>query len=78
MLSRAVFAVSAIGATVVLRARSASSSSLAAAPSAFAKRSLLDVSLKGKRVLIRVDFNVPFDKKTGAISNTQQVLPRVL
>jgi phosphoglycerate kinase len=29
--------------------------------------------LKGKRVLIRVDFNVPLDKNTGAITNTQRV-----
>ena len=29
--------------------------------------------LKGKRVLMRVDFNVPQDKKTGAITNTQRI-----
>src|SRR5580704_18927464 len=32
---------------------------------------LLD--LKGRRVLMRVDFNVPQDKKTGAITNTQRI-----
>jgi phosphoglycerate kinase len=30
-------------------------------------------SLSGKRVLVRVDFNVPQDKKTGAITNTQRI-----
>jgi phosphoglycerate kinase len=29
--------------------------------------------LKGKRVLIRVDFNVPQDKATGAITNTKRI-----
>ncbi len=32
-----------------------------------------DVALKGKRVLIRVDFNVPQDKVTGAITNTKRI-----
>jgi len=30
-------------------------------------------NLSGKRVLMRVDFNVPQDKKTGAITNTQRI-----
>ena len=39
------------------------------------KKSIADVeSLAGKRVLIRVDFNVPQDKKTGAITNTQRIV----
>jgi len=39
------------------------------------KKSIADVAdLKGKRVLIRVDFNVPQDKKTGAITNTQRIV----
>ena len=39
------------------------------------KKSIADVeSLEGKRVLIRVDFNVPQDKKTGAITNTQRIV----
>ena len=31
---------------------------------------LADSEFEGKRVLIRVDFNVPQDKQTGAITNT--------
>ncbi|MDR0533723.1 MAG: phosphoglycerate kinase [Verrucomicrobiales bacterium] len=38
-----------------------------------AKKIIQDVSLKGKRVLMRVDFNVPQDKATGAITNTQRI-----
>ncbi|MCK6488535.1 MAG: phosphoglycerate kinase [Planctomycetes bacterium] len=38
-----------------------------------AKLSIDQVDLKGKRVLMRVDFNVPQDKKTGAITNTQRI-----
>jgi phosphoglycerate kinase len=37
------------------------------------KKSIKDISVKGKRVLMRVDFNVPHDKKTGAITNTQRI-----
>jgi phosphoglycerate kinase len=32
-----------------------------------------DLQLSGKRVLIRVDFNVPLDKATGAITNNQRI-----
>src|SRR5437016_5234490 len=38
-----------------------------------AKLSIDQLDLKGKRVLMRADFNVPLDKKTGAISNTQRI-----
>src|SRR5262249_35886377 len=39
-----------------------------------AKKTLADLpDLKGKRVLVRVDFNVPFDKKTGAITNDRRI-----
>ena len=37
-------------------------------------QSIRDVNLAGKRVLIRVDFNVPQDKATGAITNNQRIL----
>ena len=32
-----------------------------------------DLALAGKRALIRVDFNVPQDKATGAITNTKRI-----
>ncbi|HEX9046871.1 MAG TPA: phosphoglycerate kinase [Verrucomicrobiae bacterium] len=38
-----------------------------------AKLFIEDVDLKGKRALIRVDFNVPQDKATGAITNTKRI-----
>jgi len=37
------------------------------------KKTLRDASFKGKRVLMRVDFNVPQDKVTGAITNTKRI-----
>ncbi|MBC8128458.1 MAG: phosphoglycerate kinase, partial [Gloeobacteraceae cyanobacterium ES-bin-144] len=39
-----------------------------------AKLSIRDINLSGKRVLIRVDFNVPQDKATGAITNNQRIV----
>ena len=36
--------------------------------------SIRDLNLAGKRVLIRVDFNVPQDKATGAITNNQRIV----
>jgi phosphoglycerate kinase len=38
------------------------------------KLSIRDVDLAGKRALIRVDFNVPQDKATGAITNNQRIV----
>jgi len=38
-----------------------------------AKASINGADLKGKRVLMRVDFNVPQDKKTGEITNNQRI-----
>lgn len=38
-----------------------------------AKLFLEDVQLQGKKVLIRVDFNVPQDKVTGEITNTKRI-----
>ncbi|MEO6005780.1 MAG: phosphoglycerate kinase [Opitutus sp.] len=37
-------------------------------------KSIRDLDLKGQRVLIRVDFNVPQDKATGAITNNQRIV----
>jgi phosphoglycerate kinase len=37
------------------------------------KKSIKDLDLTGQRVLMRVDFNVPQDKTTGAITNTQRI-----
>ncbi len=37
------------------------------------KLSLRDINVAGKRVFVRVDFNVPQDKTTGAITNTQRI-----
>ena len=38
-----------------------------------AKKTIKDIDLAGKRVFIRVDFNVPQDKQTGEITNTQRI-----
>jgi phosphoglycerate kinase len=35
------------------------------------------LDLAGKRVIMRVDFNVPFDKETGDISNSQRVVAAI-
>jgi phosphoglycerate kinase len=37
-------------------------------------KTIRELDLAGKRVLMRVDFNVPQDKKTGAITNTQRIV----
>ena len=37
-------------------------------------KTIRDLALAGKRVLLRVDFNVPQDKKTGAITNNQRIV----
>lgn len=37
-------------------------------------KSIRDLALAGKRVLMRVDFNVPLDKASGAITNNQRIV----
>ena len=37
-------------------------------------KTIRDLDLRGKRVLMRVDFNVPQDKNTGAITNNQRIV----
>ncbi len=39
-----------------------------------AKKSLSDIAVAGRRCLVRVDFNVPQDKATGAITNTARIV----
>ncbi len=38
-----------------------------------AKLFIEDLDLSGKRVLMRVDFNVPLDRRTGAVTSTQRI-----
>jgi phosphoglycerate kinase len=37
------------------------------------KKTIRDIKVEGKRVLARVDFNVPLDMKTGAITNDSRI-----
>ena len=39
-----------------------------------AYKTIRDIDVAGKRVLMRVDFNVPQDKTTGAITNPQRIV----
>ena len=39
-----------------------------------AKLTVKDVDLKGKKVLVRVDFNVPRSKETGEITNDNRIV----
>lgn len=38
-----------------------------------AKKTVADINVKGKKVLMRVDFNVPLDKETGQITNDARI-----
>ena len=37
------------------------------------KKNIEDIPVKGKKVIVRVDFNVPQDKKTGAITDDKRI-----
>jgi len=37
------------------------------------KKSVEDIQVTGKRVIVRVDFNVPLDKKTGEITDDKRI-----
>ncbi len=37
------------------------------------KKSIRDIDVKGKKILLRCDFNVPLDKKTGAITDEGRI-----
>ena len=38
------------------------------------KKTVRDVDVKGKKVLLRCDFNVPQDKETGAITSDKRIV----
>ena len=42
------------------------------------KKTVLDVDVSGKKVLLRCDFNVPQDKETGAITNSVRLIYQFL
>ena len=37
------------------------------------KKTIADVQVEGKKVLVRCDFNVPLDKATGAITDDKRI-----
>ena len=38
------------------------------------KKTVMDVDVAGKKILLRCDFNVPQDKKTGAITSDKRIV----
>ena len=38
------------------------------------KKTVRDVDVRGKKVLLRCDFNVPLDKETGAITSDKRIV----
>ena len=41
----------------------------------YQKKTVRDIDVKGKKVLLRCDFNVPQDKKTGEITGSWRRCP---
>jgi len=39
----------------------------------YSKKTIKDIDVSGKRILLRCDFNVPFDKQTGEISDNNRI-----
>ena len=37
------------------------------------KKTVKDIEVQGKKVLVRCDFNVPLDKETGAITDETRI-----
>ena len=37
------------------------------------KKTVRDIDVKGKKVLVRCDFNVPLDKETGEITDNRRI-----
>ena len=37
------------------------------------KKTLTDIDVAGNRIIVRVDFNVPLDKKTGEITDDKRI-----
>ncbi|MCD7927259.1 MAG: phosphoglycerate kinase, partial [Oscillospiraceae bacterium] len=40
----------------------------------YAKKTVQDVEVSGRKVLLRCDFNVPMDKTTGAITDEKRIV----
>ena len=40
----------------------------------YRKKTVLDVDVRGKKVLLRCDFNVPQDKATGEITSDKRIV----
>ena len=43
----------------------------------YSKKTIYDVDVKGKKVLLRCDFNVPQDKKTGEITSDKRIVAAI-